>query len=560
MTRKPLRRFALVGLALLATGSPAFAQEPGAADLVGRVEAIEAGLVELEAAAAEGDTPAVGRIATRLYLDRFEAIEVRYGPGAIPAAPALGERVATAERTFHALMGASAVEATGLIERLRGELRAIRRAAPAVETAVGRIEVEDEVATESRPAASEISPGSARTEEFAALLRQLDAARAAYREGDPETALAAVERAYLDGFEPLEPRLPASSVRRAERIVHLRLRPSIAAGASPSEVDRAFAELDAQLLELDASLSADRSFWVGAASSFAIIVREGLEAVLLIGAILAYLGRATRERRHVRQVWVGAAIGVGASFATWGLASTMVPVGGAGRELVEGITALLAVAVLIYVSHWLFQKTYIHGWKVYLQEKVGDAVTTGSALAMAGLAFAVVYREGFETVLFYQALLIDSGAGSVLAGFLPGVVLIVALGWGIIRLGLRLPLKRVFGVTNAILLYLAFVFLGKGIYALQEAGLFSPHPVAGAPDHGALRQILGFYPIAETILAQAAFVAALAVTWFLYRRRGRRAEAVAESQAETGPAKREAAARSAPGSSGGDEPSRAAVS
>jgi high-affinity iron transporter len=146
---------------------------------------------------------------------------------------------------------------------------------------------------------------------------------------------------------------------------------------------------------------------------------------------------------------------------------------------------------------------------------------------MAGLAFAAIYREGFETVLFYQALLLDDQSSAVLAGFTPGLVLILLVGAAIIRLGVKLPLKKVFAITNGILVWLAFVFLGKGLYNLQEAGLFAPRPIGWMPDHEALRQLLGFYPLAETILAQLTFAGFLTCTWLFYRRRIARKSAVA---------------------------------
>jgi len=138
---------------------------------------------------------------------------------------------------------------------------------------------------------------------------------------------------------------------------------------------------------------------------------------------------------------------------------------------------------------------------------------------MAGLAFAAVYREGFETVLFYQALLFSAGTGAVLAGFLPGAILITVLGVVIIRSGVRLPLRLVFGATNLMLLYLAFVFLGKSIYNLQEAGLFAPHPLAWIPDSPWLVQLLGLHPVLETVTAQACFLATLAAAFLFLKRR-----------------------------------------
>jgi high-affinity iron transporter len=234
--------------------------------------------------------------------------------------------------------------------------------------------------------------------------------------------------------------------------------------------------------------------------------------------LLAYLGAVGAQAKHRRQLWAGVAAGVVASVGTWFVAATLLPISGANRELLEGVTALIAVAVLLYVANWLFQKTYIHDWKDYLRERVGNAMTSGSAFAMAALAFAAVYREGFETVLFYQALAFDAGVVPILAGFIPGLLLIVVIGVAIIRMNARLPLKKVFGWTNAVLMYLAFVFLGKGLYNLQEGGVFSPHPLP-LPDHPALRQLLGFYPVLETVLAQFAFLLLIAATYLWYRKK-----------------------------------------
>ena len=158
-------------------------------------------------------------------------------------------------------------------------------------------------------------------------------------------------------------------------------------------------------------------------------------------------------------------------------------------------------------------------------------MTAGSATAMVALAFAAVYREGFETVLFYQALGNEAGSGAVLAGFIPGALVIIGVAWAIVRLGLRLPMKTVFGFTNVILLYLAFVFLGKGLYSLQEAGVFSPTPLAGMPSNRGLELLFGYHPMAETLLAQAAFLTLLAATWVWYRVTTRRNASGAPAQA-----------------------------
>jgi FTR1 family protein len=482
--------------------------------LVETLDAIRAALDDVEQLAARGDPDGASRRALRVYLDHYEGVEALYGAGGPRGARRLSELVTAAESDFHRLMrGGDAAELRSGALALRGRIDEIERLARAAGVPLGPA---DDV--QPLPAgAVDVSPSAASTPEIRWILERLDRGREAYAAGHTSEALAHVEEAYLEGFELIEARLPTRTVRRIESLFHLRLRPQIARNVPPTSLEPVFATLDQELLVADTQLGG--STWFGVFNAFVIIVREGLEAVLLIGAMLAYLSASGADARHSRRVYVGAGLGVVASFATWFLARTLVPVSGASRELIEGITALVAVAVLLYVSHWLFQKTYIHDWKRYLREHVGRAVTTGSALAMAGLAFAAVYREGFETVLFYQALLFDAGAGAVLAGFVPGMLLIVVVGFAIVRLGLRLPLRTVFTVTNAILLYLAFVFLGKGLYNLQEAGLFSAAPVLWLPDSEALRQLMGVYPVAQTLLAQAALLLTLLATYAVYRRR-----------------------------------------
>lgn len=515
MTRPLL--LAILGATVLGLPAAPVRAQDGTRPLLDRLDAIESGLIEVERVFRSGDTATARAGVTRLYLDEFEPVEGWWGPNGPLAAEPLSTRVEVAEAAFHALMSATGAEAPAHLADLRGRLEGIRAAA---ETTGASLDPAVARATAAVPSGERgIRPEDARSPEIEDLLRQFAEARETWRAGNAARAVQRIEHAYLEGFEPLEPRLPADRVGEIERAIHLVLRPSLARDAPAEEIEAGFDTVETSLLAVDESLAEGGSFWFTAVSAFAIIVREGLEAVLLIGAILAYLSRVTADPRHRRHVWAGVAAGVAASLATWVVARTLIPVGGASRELIEGITALLAVGVLLYVSHWLFQKTYLHDWKEYLRTRVGAAVTTGSGLAMAGLAFAAVYREGFETVLFYQALLFDAGPLAVVAGFVPGLVLIVGVGAGILRVGLKLPLKKVFAATNAILLYLAFVFLGKGLYNLQEAGLFAPRPMSWVPDHEALRQLFGLYPIAETLIAQAAFLGLLATTYFVYRSR-----------------------------------------
>jgi high-affinity iron transporter len=479
-------------------------------------------LTVIEAAYADGRHEEARRIATRLYLDHYEPFEVEFGPGS-DADPYVTTRVTEAEVSFHALLRTDVSGASAAIRELDTALAAVEAAiqdGPPAAPLLHRTPPDhDDARLADRPGGA-----SDRGSEIAEIRSDLAAAQAAFEAGDAAGALAAIETTYLNRFEPLEPLLAASRVHRIERLFHLELRPAVARGESGGRVTAAFQALDAELAEAEAVRQVRAPFWFGAFNAFAIIVREGLEAALLIAAILAYLAGVSADSRHRRLIYVGALVGIVASFATWGLARSIVSVSGAGRELLEGITALLAVAVLLYVSHWLFHKSYVVDWTRYLRDGVGRAVSRGSALAMAALAFAAVYREGFETVLFYQALSFETGPAAVMAGFLPGLVLICAVGVGIVHMGIRLPMRRLFAITNVVLLYLAFSFLGKGLYALQEAGWYAASPVSWMPDRAGLRQLFGLYPVAQILAAQAAFLVLLGLTYAYYRWKASRSD------------------------------------
>lgn len=283
------------------------------------------------------------------------------------------------------------------------------------------------------------------------------------------------------------------------------------AGIAPTEAT--IAELRDELGEARGFLSEGLSAPIAALSSAAIILREGLEAVLIIGAILGYMRATSAPRRYTAWVYGGIAGAIALSLGTWWAANRLITVSAANRELIEGVTSLIAVVVLFYVTNWLFHKVYVLDWMHYVKGKVGTALTRGSALTLAGLGFTVVYREGFETVLFYQALLFDAPPGPVLAGFVVGGVLILAIAYAILRLSKRFPLKPFFTVTGALLLLLAFNFTGSGIRELQEAGVIPTTLLPAVPESLLLIEVLGIFPTVETTLAQAIFVLAVAATF-----------------------------------------------
>jgi high-affinity iron transporter len=474
---------------------------------------------------AKSDAASAQRKALDLYVSRQEYIEMYYGPGGkLSASAELGAAIESAEARFHELMqllGAKPVDiaavekaTTALHEQEKqvsslwraGKARLDRSAVAATTTAgiVGRTRKVD---------SSEL-----KTDEIRGVVTSFNSAAEAYAAGNSELARTLILNTYLEQFEPIESRLPSSITNKVENLIHVQIRPAIERGENTERVTNLINAANTALIPGDAHLARGASFWFASVNAFVIILREGLEAVLLVAALLGYLAAIGASRRHRTQIYTGVGAGIVASFITWGAARTLIPIDGANRELIEGITALVAVGVLLYVSNWLFQKTYIHDWKKYLREKLNNAVSSKSAFAMMLLAFAAVYREGFETVLFYQALIFDSSAVAVFTGFVPGIILIGGIGVLIIRAGAKLPLKQMFAVTNSILVYLAFVFVGKGLYNLHEAGVFAARQLP-LPDVQALRLIFGWYPLLETTVAQALYLTLIAATFVFYKRR-----------------------------------------
>jgi high-affinity iron transporter len=212
--------------------------------------------------------------------------------------------------------------------------------------------------------------------------------------------------------------------------------------------------------------------------------------------------------------WI-AALGLGV--LTWIVSNYLVEISGATRELTEGITALTAAAVLFYVGFWMHSKLNARRWQAFIQSSVRAALDRRSLWALAGIAFVAAYREVFETVLFFQALWVQSSAPAasraVLGGFAAGAALIVAIAWAIFRFGLRLPLKQFFAVSAAIMIALAVIFVGKGVAALQEAGKLPLDPV----DFPRI-DVLGIYPNWQSLAAQLlVLAAALALVVFTRR-------------------------------------------
>ena len=330
--------------------------------------------------------------------------------------------------------------------------------------------------------------------------------RDSYLAGDGRAAYDQAVSAYLDGFEMLEQALSQvdSDLMLAIEAQMTDYRNLLRAEAPAEAVTVAEADLQALLAEagdrLDSTSLGPRLSFL---ASFGILLREGLEALLVVAAIAAFLRRAGRHEgmRYLHAGWVGALF---AGALTWVLATTVLHISGAARELSEGVVALFAAAILLYVGFWMHDKAQARRWQQYIEQRLSSSLGQGTLWGIALLAFIAVYREAFETVLFYQALWLQTtpaGQPMVFAGFGAAVAVLAVLGWAILKYSVRLPFGLFFGVSAALMYSLAVIFAGKGVMALQEAGYIPIRPV----DFPRI-DLIGVYPNLQSLGLQAVLV------------------------------------------------------
>jgi high-affinity iron transporter len=332
---------------------------------------------------------------------------------------------------------------------------------------------------------------------------KLDRARVAVMRGERDVARSNIIDAYLEGVEPAEPALRAKDAALAAAIEgrFRRLRSALEGGAGPAEITSEISDILRDITRAEAIVEppGGRSFVSTALSSAGILLREGVEAALLIAALLGLAAQAGLgdRKRYVHMGW-GIAIVLGV--LTWVVSSKLIAISGAKRELIEGVTALCAMAVLFYVSYSLLAKREVARWMRFLRERVSKR---SAAISLLGVSLLAAYREVFETVLFYQALLASNASvTAALVGALVGAVLLVLLVAVYSRAGRFAPPQVFFKVSSYLLYGLAIVFAGQGVAAMQLAGVFPLHPVPG-PEIPAL----GIYPTIETLAAQLLLVA-----------------------------------------------------
>lgn len=292
-------------------------------------------------------------------------------------------------------------------------------------------------------------------------------------------------------------------------------RQSMNGSASVNQVKKVVGDLKAMLVEDSAKLDGGTSSNANSlmqfitspfGQAFVILLREGLEALLVVAAIIAYLIKSG-HKNMVKYIYLGLIAGIVASLIVAGLFGLLFNGSGPQQEITEGVVALFAMLMLLYTSNWMISRSSVQAWNSYIREQTTSAVSKGSLISLALLSFLAVFREGAETVIFYQAIFaVSNGADSTIWGGFVSAALVLVVIFLLIRFAsVRIPIRPFFTGTSALMSVLVVIFAGGGVHALIEGDALAGMYIQGLPTN----DWLGFYPYVETIVAQV--IAAIVV-------------------------------------------------
>ncbi len=336
----------------------------------------------------------------------------------------------------------------------------------------------------------------------------------AYADGNTDEARTLALTAYLEGVEPIEAKLRANSGAFASDLeTQLATMRSLIEKEAPASEVNASATASIKMVEEAQALIGSKTFsgWLAFLLSSSIILREGLEAFLVILTILGII-RALKLPNAAKWVHGGWMAAIGSGFLMWLAAGKLFNFSGAQRELMEGIIALFAVGVLLYVGFWMHSKSEAGKWQAYVKNKIQGLARKENMLGLAFLSFLVVFREAFESVLFLSALSLEVGPGQQMAfggGIIFAFAALLIISVLLLKYSKKIPIPKLFKYSAIVISFLAVILVGKGVHALQEAGTLS---ISMLPVNIKLDAI-GLYPSWESLLAQLGILALVVVLW-----------------------------------------------
>ena len=469
---------------------------------------------ELMIALDEGDYKKAEQIGIEAYLENFEylepEIEVADAELLYPLEWDMREELRTMIKNYEdpdvikSFLVDSIIPRLDIAENKVAELRA---------SGVVIAEVFANKETKPMGSASEGEKQNVR-DEIDVIREKLMATEIFYELGDTQAAYTSARSAYLDSYEYVEIPLRAIAPDFTFEVEYqfATLRNQINDGVPIEDIATTIISLERSLDESERLVSGTGTIapMIAFISSFSIIFREGLEAVLILGAIITYL-EASRNHKFKKYVHYGIGLAIGATAVTWVIASYIIEISGANRELIEAIAALSATAVLFYVSFWILNKIEHKRWMEFVKAKVFQASAAGGTSVFIMLSFFTVYREGFETVLFYQAMFSFAKYMELYVGlgFIIGLASLFGIYFGFRKLGKRLPLRALFGLTMGIGAYLSIAFLGNAIREFQVLDFIPYTSMLGTVPRLDINvaTMTGIYPTLETTVGQIVLLA-----------------------------------------------------
>lgn len=341
-----------------------------------------------------------------------------------------------------------------------------------------------------------------------------------YRAGKFAEAQDKALAAYLEGIEPVEPKLKANDPEFVTKIetLMMQVRQAIDAREPAPSVDAAITNALDGLKEVEAKMArTEMSPYMAFSAAAAVLLREGFEAILVV---LAFLGVVRTSGNRRAETWLhgGWIVAIAVGVVAWFFSGWLIGISGAQREAMEAITSFFAAGILLFVGFWLHQKTEITRWKVFVETQVKAALAQKSLFGLAMISFIAVFRETLEVVLFLRAIWVDCGPAAqkgMFAGMIVSFVGTMTLAWVALRFSRRLPIRQLFTISSMMMAVLAVMLIGKGIHSLQETGTLSitSIPVSFRSD------LFGIFPTWETMVSQLVIVALISFLWSQGKRR-----------------------------------------
>lgn len=350
---------------------------------------------------------------------------------------------------------------------------------------------------------------------FEAAYNYLNDALSFYKNNNSAAAEEKALYAYLEGIEPYEQQLNAidnSIVPQLEKSMN-EVRSAIKNNKPEQEVEQKVTEAKSFINKAKVLLGEQTySFWFSFLISSSILLREGLEAVLIIITILSLLKslHANKAILWVHSGWI-AAVAIG--LASWFFTGWLISFGAQNRELMEAFGAMLAVIILVYVGFWLHKKTEAKKWKAFIEERIVKMLDQGKLFTLAFISFIVVFREAFESVLFLSSMQLqvdDKSRPGIWLGALSAICIVLLVSNLLLKFSVKIPVKNLFQYSAIIIMILAVVLAGQSVHAFQESGWISVSTVR-LNFHSS---ILGIYPTIQTYLAQLTVLTLILILWF----------------------------------------------